>query len=59
MTFPAAKGRYLALEVLSVQGEGPAAIAEVELVGSDGKKLPRIEPGAPGQIKDFRLYLKS
>ena len=21
--------------------------------------LPRAEPGAPGQIKDFRLYLKS
>lgn len=121
LTFPAAKGRYLALEVLSVQGEGPAAIAEVELVGADGKKLPRekwsaryatseeviaanatadklydlqestywaseagaalpqvlvldlgeeveahgiqllprAEPGAPGQIKDFRLYLKS
>lgn len=51
LTFPAAKGRYLALEVLSVQGEGPAAIAEVELVGADGKKLPRAEPGAPGKSR--------
>ena len=44
LAFPApAKGRYLCLELRSVWKEGPAAIAELDLLGPDGKPLPREE----------------
>ena len=36
-----AKGRHLCIEVRSTQRPDPAAIAEIELLGPDGKPLPR------------------
>ena len=44
VTFPETKMRYFCLEALSSQsGEPVAAIAELYLVGKDGKQLPRQE----------------
>ena len=36
-----AKGRHLCIEIRSTQQPGSAAIAEIELLGPDGKPLPR------------------
>ena len=42
LTFPTpASGRYLCLEIRATQAPGPAAIAELDLLGPDGKPLPR------------------
>ncbi len=44
LAFPTpATGRYLCVEIRSVWREGPAAVAEVDLLGPDGKPLPREE----------------
>ena len=58
------KGRLLCLEALSTQaGDDVVAIAEIYALGSEQtvtgfEYLPRAEQGAPGSVKNYKIFIK-